>query len=136
MCPKEGGGLKCLKCGRECDQTFCQSCREEMDRYPVRPGTIIQLPKDRTAAYQRSGQNWHASVSMDDRLEAQRLTIRRLTRVVVGLAALVLILSLVISRLLSGYTQPPVGQNYSAVTKATGDVTEPTTGADTTTGTT
>ena len=123
--------MKCLKCGRETDQTFCDSCREEMDRYPVRPGTIIQLPKDRTAAYHRSGQNWHASVSMDDRLEAQRLTIRRLTRVVVGLAALVLILSLVISRLLSGNTQPPVGQNYSAVTKSTGDVTEPTTGADT-----
>ena len=128
--------MKCLKCGRETDQTFCAQCREEMDRCPVRPGTIIQLPKDRTAAYHRSGQNWHASVSMDDRLEAQRLTIRRLTRVVVGLAALVLILSLVISRLLSGNTQPPVGQNYSAVTKATGDVTEPTTGADTTTGTT
>lgn len=123
--------MKCLKCGRETDQTFCDQCRAEMDRYPVRPGTIIQLPKDRTAAYHRSGQNWHASVSMDDRLEAQRLTIRRLTRVVVGLAALVLILSLVISRLLSGNPQPPVGQNYSAVTKATGDVTEPTTGADT-----
>ena len=122
--------MKCLKCGRETDQTFCDQCREEMDRCPVRPGTIIQLPKE------RSGQNWHASVSMDDRLEAQRLTIRRLTRVVVGLAALVLILSLVISRLLSGNTQPPVGQNYSAVTKATGDVTEPTTGADTTAGTT
>ena len=106
-----------------------------MDRCPVRPGTIIQLPKDRTAAYHRSGQNWHASVSMDDRLAAQRLTIRRLTRVVVGPAALVLILSLVISRLLSGNTQPPVGQNYSAVTKATGDVTEPTTGADTMAGT-
>lgn len=128
--------MKCLKCGRETDQTFCDSCREEMDRYPVRPGTIIQLPKDRTAAYQRSGQNWHASASMDDRLEAQKLTIRRLTRVVVGLAALVLILSLVISRLLSGNTQPPVGQNYSAVTKSTGDVTEPTTGADTATETT
>ena len=128
--------MKCLKCGRETDQTFCDQCRAEMDRYPVRPGTIIQLPKDRTAAYQRSGQNWHASVSMDDRLEAQRLTIRRLTRVVVGLAALVLILSLVISRLLSGNTQPPVGQNYSAVTKSTGDVTEPTTGADTATETT
>ena len=120
--------MKCLKCGRETDQTFCDQCRAEMDRYPVRPGTIIQLPKDRTAAYQRSGQNWHASVSMDDRLEAQRLTIRRLTRVVVGLAALVLILSLVISRLLSGSTQPPVGQNYSAVTKSTVDITEPTTG--------
>ena len=37
----------------------------------------------------------------------------------------------VVSRLLSGNTQPPVGQNYSAVTKATGDITEPTTGADT-----
>ena len=29
-------------------------------------------------------------------------------------------------------TQPPVGQNYSTVTKSTEDVTAPTTGADTT----
>ena len=59
--------MKCLKCGRETDQTFCDQCREEMDRCPVRPGTIIQLPKDLTAADQRSGPYWPASVSMDDR---------------------------------------------------------------------
>lgn len=38
--------MKCMKCGTAVpsDQVFCESCREEMDRYPVRPGTPIQLP--------------------------------------------------------------------------------------------
>ena len=128
--------MNCLKCGRESDQTFCEACREEMTRYPVKPGTIVQLPKDRSASYPRRSQDWREKISPEEQITNQKRTIRRLTRVVVGLAALVLILSLVISRLLSGNTQPPVGQNYSAVTKATGDVTEPTTGADTTAGTT
>ena len=39
--------MKCLKCGRETDQTFCQACREEMEKYPVKPGTIVLLPKER-----------------------------------------------------------------------------------------
>ena len=37
--------MKCVKCGRDTDQTFCESCRDDMARYPVKPGTIVQLPK-------------------------------------------------------------------------------------------
>lgn len=38
--------MKCMKCGTtiSSDQVFCESCREEMERYPVKPGTPIQLP--------------------------------------------------------------------------------------------
>lgn len=38
--------MKCMKCGTaiSSDQVFCESCRDEMERYPVKPGTPIQLP--------------------------------------------------------------------------------------------
>jgi hypothetical protein len=35
-----------MKCGREIDesQVFCTECLDEMERYPVKPGTVVQLP--------------------------------------------------------------------------------------------
>ena len=70
--------MNCLKCGRETDQTFCEACREEMTRYPVKPGTIVQLPKDRSASYPRRSQDWRDTVSPETQIKNQKRIIRRL----------------------------------------------------------
>ena len=38
--------VKCLRCGKETGEksVFCPDCLEEMDRYPVKPGTLIHIP--------------------------------------------------------------------------------------------
>ncbi len=38
--------MNCMKCGAVIsdDQVFCDKCIEEMKKYPVKPGTPIQLP--------------------------------------------------------------------------------------------
>lgn len=38
--------MNCMKCGRELKGTevFCPECSAEMEKYPVRPGTPVQLP--------------------------------------------------------------------------------------------
>ena len=38
--------MQCLKCGRNVDSgdVFCEICREEMEQYPVKPGTVVLLP--------------------------------------------------------------------------------------------
>lgn len=123
--------MTCLKCGRETDQTFCESCREVMARYPVKPGTIVQLPKDRSASYARRSQNWRAMISPETRIENQKRTIRRLAGAVAALVVLVLVMGFALFRAISNSGHPPVGQNYSTVTKPTEDATAPTTGADT-----
>ena len=47
--------MQCMKCGREAPdrQIFCDACLEIMDRYPVRPGTPVQIlprtPRDKSA---------------------------------------------------------------------------------------
>ena len=125
--------MNCLKCGRESDQTFCEACREEMTRYPVKPGTIVQLPKDRSAAYVRRDPNWRSKISPEEQLSQQKRTIRRLGRAVAVLLVLLVFMVFILVRVLRGPDQPPVGQNYSTVTRATDpteDATEPTTGAE------
>ena len=38
--------MNCMKCGREIEETqvFCAECLAEMEKYPVKPGTVVQLP--------------------------------------------------------------------------------------------
>ena len=42
--------MYCLKCGRDtvANKIFCQDCLTGMERYPVKPGTAIQLPQRTT----------------------------------------------------------------------------------------
>ena len=39
--------MPCIKCGRKLDEgkTFCPNCLNEMDQYPVKPGTPVLLPQ-------------------------------------------------------------------------------------------
>lgn len=122
--------MNCLKCGRETDQTFCEACREEMTRYPVKPGTIVQLPKDRSASYPRRSQDWREKISPEEQITNQKCTIRRLASAVAVLTIALIVTGFAMFRILRSNTQPPVGQNYSTVTKPTEDATAPTTGTD------
>ena len=38
--------MNCIKCGRELrgEQVFCCECQENMELYPIKPGTPVQLP--------------------------------------------------------------------------------------------
>lgn len=38
--------MRCLKCGEKipAGQYFCEPCGENMENYPVKPGTPVQLP--------------------------------------------------------------------------------------------
>ena len=41
--------MYCLKCGRDVneDKVFCPDCVAVMEQYPVKPGTVLLLPKRR-----------------------------------------------------------------------------------------
>lgn len=38
--------MNCMKCGREIPlgQVFCKDCLADMENYPIKPGTPVQLP--------------------------------------------------------------------------------------------
>lgn len=79
--------MQCMKCGREVPDghVFCDKCLETMDRYPVKPGTPVQIlprtPKDK--ASKKRG------LSPEELLSRQRRLNRRL-RLLVWLLAIAL----------------------------------------------
>lgn len=69
--------MYCLKCGREIEgqQVFCNDCLEIMDRYPVKSGTPIQLPK-KNAIVAPKKQSRRNSLSPEDQIRRLRKTVR------------------------------------------------------------
>ncbi len=108
--------MNCIKCGVEVstEQMFCDECLAEMEKYPVKPGIAIQLPKRREIpVFKKAAPRRRATP--DER-------VRRLQRLVAVLCVLLLAAVLVIGRLLYPMVQPMVeeekpkpGQNYSSI---------------------
>lgn len=106
--------MHCTKCGREIDgkSVFCNKCLAVMERYPVKPGTSIQLPQRAPAPAKRPLLRKRA-LPPEEQVIRQRKTIRLLTTAIV---CLVLVFGLSIAFLLQ--MQPKeeakvtIGQNY------------------------
>lgn len=106
--------MNCLKCGRETasEQIFCQDCLLEMEKYPIKPGTVVQLPQRRETPVLRRTRR---------RIPSSEELIRQLQRTVRILAALLLVSWVLIVVLLvptlehlqEDHYLP--GQNYSSI---------------------
>lgn len=110
--------MACLKCGRDTaeGQVFCPDCLAQMTRYPVQPGTIIQIPNRKSSAHRRTAKR--RSLTPEEQVKLLRARLRTLTvlflvvlLLAVGSSALV-IRALVRRRL-------PTGQNYSSTNIST-----------------
>jgi len=66
--------MYCLKCGKDTkdERVFCQECLESMDRYPVKPGTAIQLHRREALATARKVAKNARPVSTEDQVEHLR----------------------------------------------------------------
>lgn len=107
--------MRCLKCGRESEETFCRICQEEMEKYPVKPGTIVLLPKERPVEKKPAPRK--PQVPPEAVIQTQRRTIRRLSGGIAALVALLVLLGAVTVHLLGGQKKAPLGKNYSTVTR-------------------
>ena len=107
--------MNCLRCGRELedDRTFCDHCLQSMEKYPVRPGTAVMLPKRKDPTVLKK-----TKLRLPPTPAEQIRKLRR-QRTVLSLAALILAALLAGSLFLQYrirndlYRRP--GQNYSAV---------------------
>jgi len=115
--------MQCIKCGRDLkdSDTFCENCQEIMVRYPVKPGTVIVLPKHREPGFSRRSQTRRKPLSPQAKARKQRR--RRIIGIV--LVILGLLLSFAAGYLTAWYTPREnkllPGQNYSTM-----DTTAPT----------
>ncbi|MBQ6999425.1 MAG: hypothetical protein IJN67_00085 [Oscillospiraceae bacterium] len=111
--------MNCLKCGREtpAEQVFCEECLLEMEKYPVKPGTVVLLPRNRDTASPKKTVKRRV-LSAEEQLKISRKRIKALA--VAFLVTLVLALLMVYpSALYIQSRQLKIGQNYTAITSTT-----------------
>ena len=107
--------MNCLKCGKEVssNHVFCDSCMEDMKKYPVRPDTAVQLPsrKEVTPSKKPAGRRRH--LSDQEKIQRLRKANRRLLGVIGVLLVLLVIVSCFLAQMMLRQQRPLPGQNYS-----------------------
>lgn len=123
--------MGCIRCGRktEEEQVFCRDCLQEMERYPVNPDTVVQLPRRSNAPFPKKAAR-RRTLSPEERIAVLRRRTRRLSIALAVLVLAFILLSIPTVRFLIGTRYRP-GQNYKILpsTTSTEVVTEPTPGS-------
>lgn len=108
--------MGCMKCGRDTvnEQAFCPDCQQDMKKYPVRPGTVVQLPKHPAHASVKK-QPKKRTIPPEEQIKTMRKWIRGL------ILALILAIGIAAAFAVPGVkyildNQFKIGQNYSTVT--------------------
>ena len=122
--------MYCLKCGRETEseQVFCNSCLEIMGKYPIKPGTHIQLPKKEVAVIQKKTSR-RRTLKPEEQVVQLRKSLRR-TRFIAVLLVFMLagVGALAWLQLQKapeqGKQEAPIGQNFTVEPTTTVPPTE------------
>ena len=120
--------MNCMKCGRETaeDQVFCELCLNEMENYPVKPGTVVLIPsRNEEDEVRRIQHRKRPALSVSDQIVRLR---KKLLWTRIALALLLVacgLLCMAVGRLAVEWdAERDLGQNYSTV-DASGNVTTP-----------
>lgn len=105
--------MNCMKCGRETDanQIFCGECLAEMEKYPVKPGVVVQIP---TQIEKKQAHHRRAIVTTEEQVRRLKKRNHGLILTMILLAAVTVFLAMLSFKLLeeSGMNKI-LGQNYS-----------------------
>lgn len=111
--------MQCLKCGRDTKEgeSFCQDCQLTMQRYPVRPGTPVILPRRDTSS-PRKPLIKRRAVPLEDQIRTLKRRQRVLTVLLITVMLIAALLAVPAWQYFFGDRQLP-GQNYTVVTNTT-----------------
>ena len=116
---KKTGGVtvNCMKCGRDMEsgEVFCDACREEMAKYPVKPGTVVQLPYRREDASSKKTNGRRKQPTQEKQVASLRKTIRTLIILLAVQFLLMVCLAIPVAKKLLEEKAVVTGQNYSSV---------------------
>lgn len=121
--------MKCLKCGRELEteQVFCDDCLLEMDKYPIAPNSVVQLPMRQPAQVVRKTIH-RRTLSPEEQIHILKKRIWLLSGILIVTLALMLAMAYpAVNFFIRKYHLRP-GQNYTAIvatTEATTETTDP-----------
>lgn len=110
--------MYCLRCGRETADgcVFCDLCQQNMEQYPVKPGTPIHLPHRVAAAVPKKRLRRKRAATAEEQVLQLKKSLRR-TRAFA--AALIILVGLAIAGAFYWITRedvPDIGKNYNVDT--------------------
>ncbi len=114
--------MNCMKCGREVpgDQCFCDQCRAGMEKYPVKSGIAIQLPKRRESPMFKM-MPARRRITPEEQVKKLQWTVTVLSVLLVASALTIGFLLYPMVKPLLEEEKPKPGQNYSTM-ESTGTV--------------
>ena len=120
--------MQCMKCGRDVEpgQVFCENCHEQMEKYPVKPGTAVHLPIRKEAPVVRKNVSRRRIVSPEEQLVKLKKWVLTLSiALAVTLALVIAMAHPAVNYFIRKYYLRP-GQNYSTIAPSTAaaEVTE------------
>jgi len=109
--------MGCMKCGRDLveGQVFCSRCLETMNRYPVKPGTPVQLPRPRPETAARRSSPRRRSPTPEETVKRLRRKNRHLALIALFLLIAVLVLGWFTYAYFTEERGARPGQNYSSM---------------------
>lgn len=113
--------MGCLKCGRDTisEQVFCTECQLEMKKYPVRPGTVVQLPTRKNVSVVKKTMK-RRTVPLDDQVRNLKKRVRTLTILLIVVTVIAAALAVpAVDHLMENHFK--IGQNYTTVVPTEGN---------------
>lgn len=107
--------MTCLKCGRNTqdDHVFCPECLAVMDRYPVKPGTPVHLPRHAFVPTSRKTPPRKRTVPLEEQIAGLKRSLRRSRLVGLVLLVALSLAAVLLVREFAGNDIPAIGQNYT-----------------------
>ena len=110
--------MACLKCGRDLTegQSFCDSCRQDMAQYPIKPDTPVHIiPRPVEPVEKKSARKEKPS---DKQLHTHLHSAIRWLVVAVGILTIItcLLAALLLNRMTEP-KEPDIGRNYTVITQ-------------------
>ena len=108
--------LGCIKCGRNTvsEQVFCPDCLAEMKKYPVRPGTVVQLPSRKASTSGKKQPSKKRVAPLEEQVKALKKRCRTLFLLLILFAAISVALAFPAMKYLFESNRK-IGQNYTTV---------------------
>ena len=108
----------CMKCRRDLEegQVFCLECQKEMAKYPVRPGTVVLLPKREESHFVKKTQpKRRMAPTPEEQIRSLKTRLRIVTAMLlISLTLMAALVYPVAKELLDDPRFRP-GQNYSTI---------------------
>jgi len=110
--------MKCMKCGQEIGEgAFCAECLAEMEKYPIKPGTVVHLPRrKKEPPVKKPLSRRKAPPAPEEQVKSLRKLVRRLILALLVTTVLLAVTGyFTVTHLLENDVVRLPGQNYSAI---------------------